>query len=246
MNTIQQKKCQIQAILVIGIFSIGIFSSYAQAEGIISVTTSKKAYNEGDIVVITGQVSSTDSDIPVTLQTFHGGSLADIVQLKVSKSGKFSHTILAQGPLWQEDGIYTVRATYGPELMKEIKIEFLTKSPLTESVQYYVPEPQQKAAPGFIDPSKGSQYYFDRYYNEPAYKTWFDTNYPDYTIEEAIELSFSGLPSIQDTTADGVTDKPRLPEWIRNIFVWYGEERISEDDLLSALQFLLDNGILRI
>ncbi|MGI0077613.1 MAG: fibronectin type III domain-containing protein, partial [Nitrosopumilaceae archaeon] len=57
------------------------------------------------------------------------------------------------------------------------------------------PEPAKKI-PDFVDPKKGAQYYLDRYNDEPAYKKWFDTNYPDYTIEEAIELiipgSFSG------------------------------------------------------
>ena len=37
----------------------------------------------------------------------------------------------------------------------------------------------------FVDPTKNPQYYLDRYYNEPAYKSWFDKNYPDLTIEEA-------------------------------------------------------------
>ncbi len=37
----------------------------------------------------------------------------------------------------------------------------------------------------FVDTTKNPQYYLDRYYNEPAYKSWFDRNYPDLTIEEA-------------------------------------------------------------
>ena len=36
-----------------------------------------------------------------------------------------------------------------------------------------------------------------------------------------------------------------LPQWIRNIFIWYAEERISEDELLGAIQFLIDQGILK-
>jgi len=43
--------------------------------------------------------------------------------------------------------------------------------------------------PDFVEPSKGTQYYLDRYNNEPAYKAWFDRNYPDYTIEQAIVLA---------------------------------------------------------
>jgi len=53
------------------------------------------------------------------------------------------------------------------------------------------PEPASNV-PNFVDPKKGAQYYLDRYNNEVAYKNWFDTNFPDYTIQEAIELAIPG------------------------------------------------------
>ena len=40
--------------------------------------------------------------------------------------------------------------------------------------------------PGFPDPTKDPQYYIDRYNNEPAYKAWFDKNFPDDTIYEIV------------------------------------------------------------
>ncbi|MHA7733873.1 SHOCT domain-containing protein [Nitrosopumilus sp. S6] len=50
----------------------------------------------------------------------------------------------------------------------------------------------------FVDPNKDQQYYLDRYYNEPTYKSWFDRNYPDITIEEAVGIDNedSGINSI--------------------------------------------------
>ena len=38
----------------------------------------------------------------------------------------------------------------------------------------------------FVDPSKKPEYYLDRYYNEPIYQAWFDKNYPQLTVEEAV------------------------------------------------------------
>ena len=38
--------------------------------------------------------------------------------------------------------------------------------------------------------------------------------------------------------------KQKIPDWVRNIFIWYAEEQISEDELLNAIQFLIDIGIL--
>lgn len=43
-----------------------------------------------------------------------------------------------------------------------------------------------KPQPEFIDKNKDPQHYVDRYYNEIKYKLWFDRNYPNYTIEEAV------------------------------------------------------------
>jgi len=39
-----------------------------------------------------------------------------------------------------------------------------------------------------FDETKGTDYYLDRYYTEQEYKIWFDKNYPNLTIEEAIGL----------------------------------------------------------
>jgi L-ascorbate metabolism protein UlaG (beta-lactamase superfamily) len=40
--------------------------------------------------------------------------------------------------------------------------------------------------------------------------------------------------------------EPKIPEWVRNIFIWYGEDQISEDELIAALQFLVQEGIIKV
>ena len=47
-------------------------------------------------------------------------------------------------------------------------------------------KPKKKKVPDFVNKSKKPQYYLDRYNNEPAFKAWFDANYPGYTIKQAI------------------------------------------------------------
>jgi hypothetical protein len=39
---------------------------------------------------------------------------------------------------------------------------------------------------------------------------------------------------------------PKVPDWVRNIFIWYGEEEISEDELLNAIKFLVSQGIIKV
>lgn len=41
-------------------------------------------------------------------------------------------------------------------------------------------------------------------------------------------------------------EEPKLPDWIKNIFVWYGQGQISEDDVLNAITFLVENQIIQI
>ena len=38
--------------------------------------------------------------------------------------------------------------------------------------------------------------------------------------------------------------KPRLPSWIKDVFIWYGEGKVTEDDVINAIQFLVKEGII--
>ena len=51
------------------------------------------------------------------------------------------------------------------------------------------------------------------------------------------------IPSIDVSISTSL--EPKIPEWIRNIFAFYSEKKISEDELINAIQFLIDEGILK-
>ncbi len=38
----------------------------------------------------------------------------------------------------------------------------------------------------------------------------------------------------------------RIPDWVRNIFIWYGDGIISEDELINALRFLIQEGTIEV
>jgi hypothetical protein len=48
------------------------------------------------------------------------------------------------------------------------------------------------------------------------------------------------------TDKPSLTEKSKIPEWVRNIFMWYGQGEISEDDVLNAIKFLLENKIIQL
>jgi len=98
--------------------------------------------------------------------------------------------------------------------------------------------------PDFIDSKKGAQYYLDRYNNEPAYKQWFDTNYPDYTIEEAIELAITGSFSQPETIQPQPDDEHDVNPVLNDIIKENVKLKIENNDLkmqIDELQKKIDD-----
>lgn len=58
------------------------------------------------------------------------------------------------------------------------------------------PEPK-KGRLAFVDPAKDPKEYVKRYLNEVKYREWFEKNYPDYTIFEAVGISKDEYDSIK-------------------------------------------------
>ena len=212
----------------------------------ISLSIDKSDYSYGDLLTVTGQVDTVEEGQFIVLQIINP-TQSDIViadQFLPTLQGFFSKTYPLEGPKLNLDGTYTLKIFYGEwfESTFQFKTQVTSDSSsetsnpattiesTTEPESQSEEEPKKKSVLGFVDPNKDPQYYIDRYYNEPNYEEWFDMNYPDYTIEEAV----------------GLESKPKLPEWVRNIFSWYGEDKISEDELIGALQFLIKEGIIKI
>ena len=49
----------------------------------------------------------------------------------------------------------------------------------------------------FVDPNRDPHTYIERYVREEDYRDWFDRNYPDYTIYEAVGLRESDLDAAE-------------------------------------------------
>jgi hypothetical protein len=159
-----------------------------------------------------------------------------------SKTGVFSWIPTeAQGP---GAYLFDIVVSKGPlEDRETITVTVNTVSSPPSSSSEPEPEPASKT-PDFIDPKKGAQYYLDRYNDEPAYKKWFDSNFPDYTIEEAIELAIPGsfsepepaskIPDFIDPKKgaqyylDRYNDEPAYKKWFDSNFPDYTIEEAIE------------------
>jgi len=49
-----------------------------------------------------------------------------------------------------------------------------------------------------------------------------------------------------ETFVEAETIKQKIPEWVRNIFVWYAQDQVSEDELLNAIKFLVQEDIIKL
>ena len=43
-----------------------------------------------------------------------------------------------------------------------------------------------------------------------------------------------------------VGEESKIPEWVKNIFIWYSQGQISEDEVLNAIKFLVNEGIINL
>lgn len=106
---------------------------FAQSsESLILVQTDSKNYDEGDVIIISGKVTTIIGETPVTLQIFSGGSLLEIAQIEVAQDGSYSHTVLAEGPLWGNAGEYIVKVLYGENNINETRFDYSPKSKISE------------------------------------------------------------------------------------------------------------------
>ena len=118
--------------------------AFAQEETLgaqkITLASDNTAYQEGDVITITGQIEKVLPGMPVTLQIFFEKNLIQVSQVKVSQDGEFTDTFTAAGPQWQNEGTVTIKADYGGA-STELNIEFFknTSGVFTSNYEVKIP-----------------------------------------------------------------------------------------------------------
>lgn len=106
---------------------ISFVTVFAQTNPI-TIKTDDNNYDEGDTIVISGQVTTIVPDTPIVVQIFHEGNMVDIAQITVAQDGSYTHTVIAEGPLWNKAGDYTIRASFGEGNVAETEFGFTPKT----------------------------------------------------------------------------------------------------------------------
>ena len=104
---------------------------------LISVQTDNTTYDEGDTIVISGQIETIIGQTPVTLQLFKDGNMIEIAQIVVSKDGNYSHILIAEGSMWQSQGQYVVKVTYGERNIAETTFLYTPNSEILTTTDIF-------------------------------------------------------------------------------------------------------------
>src|SRR5437899_219912 len=124
-------------IIALFVLSIYCIPSFAQTAPNITVTTDKSSYTFSDMIVISGAVKAIVPETPLTIQILDSSNnLVQIAQIDVSQDGKYAKSILATGPLWKSNGIYTVKVQYGPSVTAQTTFTFA--SSVTPISNYFI------------------------------------------------------------------------------------------------------------
>ena len=107
----------------------------------ITLTSNNTAYQEGDVITITGTIEKVIPGMPATLQVFFEKNLIQVSQVKVSQDGEFTDTFTAAGPQWQNEGTLIIKADYGCA-STELNIEFFknTSGVFTSNYEVKIPD----------------------------------------------------------------------------------------------------------
>jgi hypothetical protein len=62
------------------------------------------------------------------------------------------------------------------------------------------------------------------------------------TLEPESEIQQEVSPTLE--TDSTINAQSRIPDWVKNIFIMYAEESISEDELINAIKFLIGQEII--
>ncbi len=117
---------------IIVLFFISTGTAFAQ-ESLISVKTDDNHYDEGDTIVISGEVTTVLAGDQITLLIIFGGEkIVEIAQITVALDGSYSHTVIAEGSQWRVDGDYIVKVQYGKANIAESEFSY---SPKSESIE---------------------------------------------------------------------------------------------------------------
>ncbi|MCH7966437.1 MAG: SHOCT domain-containing protein [Thaumarchaeota archaeon] len=220
--------------------------------------TNYESFYKGDQIKFSGNVENRSSSlVSIVIRDFNN-EFVMLVQAIINPDNSFEKTIKI-GDRFLEHGIYNatgfilnmtkgITVDFGvslkdvPIILKEKEI----KNKVVKEDIIHVEKPKQELEiedtitvnkiASFVDSSKEPQHYIDRYYNEALYKYWFDNNYPDNTIEEAVGYT-KNILEIKSTVQE-LMSKEIIPE-VQALSIVEPTQQLNNDSEISQISLTI-------
>lgn len=188
---------------------LGLFTSPVFAE-VSNLQTNNGIFYNGDQIEFTGTVEDGSTGLITIVIRDQNNEFVMLTQSSINHDNSFEKSITI-GNKFSENGHYNatgfiLNMTKGITTDFSISIDGSAVIPQSESndermdesmneEQILSTEPKEEknsdpvnpnTIADFVDTSKDPYHYVERYYSEPMYKSWFDRNYPNQTIEDAV------------------------------------------------------------
>jgi len=223
---------KILSISILGIFlSLVFVPAFAEVQ---SVKTDKTFVPKDGMITFSGTVEDKDIGLVTLVIREPSGEFVMLTQAKINPDNSYERSLQINNK-FEVNGMYTVESFIQNMTAGKIaKFEFSndgsslpqtipepitpqTETPVSQQTQEQVVvsppiTTQTNTIADFVDVDKDPQYYIDRYNNEVAYKLWFDRNYPNLTIEEAVGLTQPEQELVKNTIT-GFPDPDKSPQY---------------------------------
>ncbi|MDE1862844.1 MAG: hypothetical protein KGI33_08025 [Thaumarchaeota archaeon] len=238
-------------------------SSTSSGTGI-TVETDKPSYIKQDPITISGTVSTYVPNVPVTVIVRNpAGQAVTVTQAQVGSNGVFSTIVTptTSNGLWQSGGTYSVLAQYNGQVATTAQTSFQF-SGFTGQVAVPLPVISQGNAQQQTIPSAPTTALHRQNSSQQTPQDIQQTSSPTISVQQnsSVKQTTSSnqmhLPQNITQTNNNQTSTPQpqvvlpepsnVPNWVKNIYLWYKEGKISNKDFVSGIQFLIDSGIIHL
>jgi len=221
----------------------------------VDVRTSSSEYEDGDLIIILGEVSFVlDDTITITIQNEQGNTLI-VEQVQVSNTGSFSFSIQTPHSAFISGGTHIVRAAYGDESA------VTTFNFIKEPEPVPPPTGDDTIPPELLMPSDIQVSVNDQNGVEVEFSVKGIDNIDQIITPTCTPSSGSIFPvgetivSCTVTDSSGNTDTDSftvtvefsefiVPEWIKDVAGFWCNEEIDDASFVQAIQYLITSEVL--
>jgi len=229
LNKIRYGSYSLGVFVLLGLFVNPVFAELS------SLNVNDSIFLKNEQVIFSGTVEEGSSGLVTIVIRDLNDKFVLLTQAIINHDNTFEKSIIIKDR-FSHYGVYSVNG-FILNMTKGISTEFtvsLDKTPINnvkdfnndeesqiiQKEQLIKNQPIEKSEPiqtnsksnnpVFVDSSKNPAHYIERYYSEPTYKSWFDRNYPNLTIEEAVGYTDT-MVEIK-SSVQGIIDNEIIPE----------------------------------